>query len=147
MELRSGHLQTDNRCVPCTNCKIFHDQGHGWCAQCNCVVRVKVCACVRAEFRISAAKSGRSLRDTVGHRAVCSRGWHTTRLPTSKEREALFILQHKALKAWRRELKNLVPELLRAHGYCRPEIVKNILQCVGFDHPWLDVEGVLTQPP
>ena len=33
----------------------------------------------------------------------------------------------KSLQAWRRELKELVPELLRAHGYCRPEIVKRVL--------------------
>ena len=33
----------------------------------------------------------------------------------------------KALQAWRRERNELVPELLRAHGYCRPEIVKKVL--------------------
>ena len=34
---------------------------------------------------------------------------------------------YKSLQAWRRDLKELVPELLRAHGYCRPEIVKKVL--------------------
>ena len=141
-------MEEDNRCVlPCTSCKVWRHAGHSWCAQCNCVVRVKICACVRAEFVQQITTSRYPLEDIVGRRAVCSRGWHTTRLPTSKDRETLFILKHKALKAWRSELKNLVPELLRAHGYCRPEIVSNILHCVGFDHPWLDVEGVLTQPP
>ena len=33
----------------------------------------------------------------------------------------------KSLEAWRRDLKELLPELLRAHGYCRPEIVKKVL--------------------
>ena len=138
MELCGRELQ------PCTSCKVWRDAGQSWCAQCNCVVRVKICACVREE--IVWTRIG-SLRDKVGHRAVCCHGWHTTRLPTNEEEAALHILKHKALKAWRRELKNLVPELLRAHGYCRPEIVKNILLCVGFDNPWLGVEGVLTQPP
>ena len=33
----------------------------------------------------------------------------------------------KSLQAWRCDLKELVPELLRARGYCRPEIVKRVL--------------------
>ena len=125
----------------CATCKVWRNAGYGWCAQCNCVVRLQVCKCVCAN--IVQPKQPR----VVSRRAICSRGGHTTRLPTDEERAALVVLEHKALKAWRRELKNLVPELLRAHGYCRPEIVKNILQCVGFDHPWLNKEGALTQPP
>ena len=31
------------------------------------------------------------------------------------------------MQAWRSDLKELVPELLRARGYCRPEIVKKVL--------------------
>ena len=33
----------------------------------------------------------------------------------------------KSMQAWRSDLKELVPELLRARGYCRPEIVKRVL--------------------
>ena len=42
----------------------------------------------------------------------------------------------KALQKWRRELKELLPELLRAHDANRAEIAKKILLYVGFDHPW-----------
>ena len=35
--------------------------------------------------------------------------------------------QAESAAGWRRDLKELLPELLRAHGYCRPEIVKKVL--------------------
>ena len=58
-------------------------------------------------------------------------------MPTSNEVDALFVLKHKALQAWRHELllAHRVPE----------EIAKNILLYVGFDHPWLGVEGIVTR--
>ena len=154
-QLLPGQLQSRQ---PCTSCTTFcYPLVHGeiagnwtrWCAECNCVVRVKICACVRAEIthpcyeRLVLANQ-EEVRDKIGPRAVCSRGWHTTRLPTSNEVDALFVLKHKALQAWRHELKNLVPELLLAHRVPE-EIAKNILLYVGFDHPWLGVEGIVTR--
>lgn len=42
----------------------------------------------------------------------------------------------KSLQAWRKDLEQLLPELLRAHGFYRPEIVQKVLLYTGFDHPW-----------
>jgi hypothetical protein len=42
----------------------------------------------------------------------------------------------KSLQAWRKDLKTLLPELLRARGFYRPEIVHKVLLYAGFDHPW-----------
>ena len=47
--------------------------------------------------------------------------------PESNGYVRVKICRLKALQAWRRERNELVPELLRAHGYCRPEIVKRVL--------------------
>ena len=73
---------------------------------------------------------------SCGNRGVCSRGGHDIRVPTQQETIALNAVKLKALQKWRRELKELVPELLRAHDANRVEIAKKILRYVGFDHPW-----------
>ena len=67
---------------------------------------------------------------------MCSRGGHDIRVPTQQETIALNAVKLKALQKWRRELKELVPELLRAHDANRAEIAKKILLYVAFDHPW-----------
>ena len=103
-------------------------------------MRVLICECVREELRQA---GGTRWGEIVGNRGllgnnrgVCSRGGHNICLPTQQEITALNAVKLKALQAWRREIKELVPELLRTHGTGRPEIAKNILLYVGFDHPW-----------
>ena len=77
-----------------------------------------------------------SWRERVGDRAVCSRGGHDICLPTQQEITASNAVKLKALQKWRREVKEEVTELLRAHDANRAEIAKKILLYVGFDHPW-----------
>ena len=77
-----------------------------------------------------------SWQERVGNRGVCSLGGHDIRVPTQQETTALNAVKLKALQAWRREIKELVPELLRAHAANRAEIAKKILLYVGFAHPW-----------
>ena len=108
-----------------------------WCETCNCVVRVLICECFRNElldghrYPVDA-----SWQERVGNRGVCSRGGHDIRVPTQQETIALNAVKLKALQKWRRELKELVPELLRAHDANRAEIARQIWLYVGFDHPW-----------
>ena len=98
-------------------------------------MRVLICECLRKDL-LDDRSIDPSWQERVGNRGVCSRGGHDIRVPTQQEITALNAVKLKALQAWRREIKELVPELLRTHGTGRPEIAKNILLYVGFDHPW-----------
>ena len=108
---------------------------------CNCVVRVLVCECVRKALLPHTlddirGEGSSKFGELLGNRGVCSRGGHDICLPTQQEKTALNAVKLKALQKWRRELKELVPELLRAHDANRAEIAKKVLLYVGFDHPW-----------
>ena len=110
-----------------------------WCETCNCVVRVLICECVREELRNNRTATKREKRgwcEIIGNRGVCSRGGHNICLPTQQEITASNAVKLKALQKWRREVKEEVTELLRAHDANRAEIAKKILLYVGFDHPW-----------
>ena len=113
-----------------------HPQDPGvWCETCNCVVRTLICECLRKEL-LDDRSVDASWRERVGDRAVCSRGGHDICLPTQQEITASNAVKLKALQKWRREVKEEVTELLRAHDANRAEIAKKILLYVGFDHPW-----------
>ena len=99
------------------------------------MVRVLICECLLDEPR-EPVPLDLDQRERVGNRGVCSRGGHDIRVPTQQETTALNAVKLKALQAWRREIKELVPELLRAHAANRAEIAKKILLYVAFDHPW-----------
>ena len=106
-----------------------------WCETCNCVVRVLICECLRKEL-LDGHPLDASWQEIVGNRGVCSRGGHDICLPTQQEITASNAVKLKALQKWRREVKEEVTELLRAHDANRAEIAKKILLYVGFDHPW-----------